>query len=294
MSYKLLEELYEKITDLRRNGVKMKDIANYIDLPSSVLSALHSTVLPVFINNQEKLGEKKALDYALSQVNNVSKKRIMSSIPDICQQLKTFNPDYPSQSKDSFINVLNKFAIRLGETVNDYSGIYDSYSLSSASNALKIEPFIFSSGDGEIKVVRKNAYNSLNKGIAVVPNEHSMYIMLNELDDSQLALVSIFVQLPFFEKAKFLRGIYIALDYNRNPVARRILFVKREDSQDIPDPDSLEGKLIRKEELDSKLIAYYNYVSEGSDIIKMCSIPFPKFNQEDLISEKQILSTINK
>ena len=295
MSFESLEELYEQITHLRRKGVKMKDIANYTDLPSSVISALYSTVLPVFINNSERLGKEEALDYALSQVNNVSKKRIISSIPDICRQLRTFKPDYSSQSKDTFIGTLNRFAAESGNIGNDYLGLYDSYSLSSACNALKIEPFVLSSGEaGEINVVRKSAYNSINKGTAIISNGESLYIMLNELDESKLALVTIYLQLPFYEKAKFLRGIYITLDYNRNPVARRILFVKRDDLPDIPDFSLIEGKLILKEKLGSELTAYYNYVSEVSDIIKMCSIPFPKFNQEDLISEKQILLTINK
>lgn len=288
-----LKELYERVAELRQKGVKMKDIAQHIDLPSSVVSALYSTVLPVFIKNSERLGENEALDYALSQVNNVSKKKIISSTPEICRKLKTFDPDYYSLPKGIFIDTLNKFVVCSGETAKDYVGLYDSYSLSSASNALKIEPFILSSGEtGEIKVLRKNAYNSLNTGVAIIPNSCSMYIMLNELDESQLALVTIFLQLPFYEKATFLRGVYISLDYNRNPIARRILFIKKEeDASCLPTADLMEGKLVSKEDLDPALIEYYNYVSGMSDTIKMCSIPFPKFNHEDLISEKAILST---
>ncbi len=117
-----------------------------------------------------------------------------------------------------------------------------------------------------------------------------MYIMLNESDESQLALVTIYLQLPFYENVKFLRGMYMTLDYNRNPIARRILFVKNE-SPPI-DIESLTGRIIEKDEIDNHLKVYYDYVSGSSDVIKMCSIPFPQFNQDDLITEKKILLSI--
>lgn len=112
-----------------------------------------------------------------------------------------------------------------------------------------------------------------------------MYVMLNESDESQLALVTIYLQLPFYENVKSLRGIYMTLDYNRNPIARRILFVKSDQPTDI---EYLSGSIIEKNEMEDHLKVYYDYVSSSSDIIKMCSIPFPQFNQEDLITEKKI------
>jgi len=294
MIFELLEELYEHIACLRRKGVKMKDIAAYVFLSPSVVSALYSTVLPAYINNRNSLGQEEALDYAVSQVNNISKRRIKTLIPDMCRQLRTFSQE--QDSKDiTFIDILGKFTEKSDEISSSYLGVYDSYSLSSTGNALKIEPFILSNGEaGEIKVVRRNAYNSINTGIAIVVNGSSMYIMLNESDKSQLALVTIYLQIPFQEKATFLRGMYMALDYNRNPIARRILFIKRNDSPDAFDIDSLKGDLIQKEKLNTELCMYYDYFSESSDIIKMCSIPFPKFNQEDLLAEKKILFAITK
>lgn len=291
MYSELLKELYERITELRRQRVRMKDIANHIGLPSSVVSALYSSVLPIFLDNVGTLGETEALDYAVSQVNNVSKKRIISSIPEVCRRLRTFVPEHFRHSRDFFLDALGRFAVRGDIPAACYLGVYDSYSLSSSNNTLKVEPMILSVGEvGEIMVVRRSAYNSLNKGIAIIPNEHSMYVILNEQGNDQLAMVSMFIQLPFYEKVKFLRGIYLALDYNRNPIARRILLVKRGDGFQGMDVEKLEGKLIPTAETEGDLSSYLNYVSEASDIIKMCSVPFPKFNSDDLISEKEILS----
>ncbi len=292
MPLELLEKFYELINELRQKGVKMKDIANYINLSSSVVSALYSTVLPTFINNKEKLGAEEALDYAISQVNNVSKKKLLITISDIYQRLLSLKPNQEYSPTDTFIATLDRFVKKVDNTIFNYLGIYNSYSLSSARDALKVEPFILSAGDsGEISVVRKNAYNTINTGVAIVANGHSMYILLNESNENQLALVTIYLQLPFYEKATFLRGLYITLDYNRNPIGRRILFVKKSNLTDSPELETMEGEILDKETLNDEMKAYYDYVSGTSDVIKMCSIPFPKFDLDDLIMEKMILST---
>ena len=42
-----LIEIYRRIEYLRNNGLKMKGIADYVDMAPSVLSALYSSVLPI-------------------------------------------------------------------------------------------------------------------------------------------------------------------------------------------------------------------------------------------------------
>ena len=41
-----LTDIYKRIEYLRNNGVKMKEIADRVDMAPSVLSALYSSVLP--------------------------------------------------------------------------------------------------------------------------------------------------------------------------------------------------------------------------------------------------------
>ncbi len=48
-----LEEIYKRIEYLRNNGVKMKEIADWINMAPSVLSALYSSVLPAYLNLQK-------------------------------------------------------------------------------------------------------------------------------------------------------------------------------------------------------------------------------------------------
>ena len=59
----------------------MKEIADHTQMAASVLSSLYSSVLPTFIGEVKKgIAEEEALDYALSQVNNVSKKRLLGNL----------------------------------------------------------------------------------------------------------------------------------------------------------------------------------------------------------------------
>lgn len=69
-----LIEIYRRIEYLRNNGLKMKEIADYVDMAPSVLSALYSSVLPTYVTSlKQGHSEEDSLDLALAQVNNVSK-----------------------------------------------------------------------------------------------------------------------------------------------------------------------------------------------------------------------------
>ena len=46
-----LIEIYRRIEYLRNNGLKMKEIADFIDMAPSVLSALYSSVLPTYVTS---------------------------------------------------------------------------------------------------------------------------------------------------------------------------------------------------------------------------------------------------
>lgn len=87
-----LFEIYKRIEYLRNNGVKMKEIADHTQMAASVLSSLYSSVLPTFIGEVKKgIAEEEALDYALSQVNNVSKKRLLGNLEDMKERLLNWN-----------------------------------------------------------------------------------------------------------------------------------------------------------------------------------------------------------
>ena len=95
-------EIYKRIEYLRNNGVKMKEIADHTQMAASVLSSLYSSVLPTFIGEVKKgIAEEEALDYALSQVNNVSKKRLLGNLEDMKERLFELEPPQGGEKRKS-------------------------------------------------------------------------------------------------------------------------------------------------------------------------------------------------
>ena len=159
-----LPEIYRRIEYLRNKGVKMKEIADHTNMAASVLSSLYSSVLPTYIGCIKKgNNEEEALDYALSQVNNVSKKRLLGNLKELKEQLYALEPAVATGQKENpFLDMLSEEMLRSVQDAYNYSGIYISYSLSSSTNALKVEPYLIttSENNGYVKVVHMSAYNT--------------------------------------------------------------------------------------------------------------------------------------
>ena len=265
-----LLEIYKRIEDLRNKGVKMKDIADKTNMPASVLSSLYSSVLPTFARSVKKgMTEEEALDYALSQVNNVSKKRLLGNLTEMKEQLLELDPVTTGNQKEiPFVRMLTEEMNHSAQEVYNYSGIYISYSLSSSSDCLKMEPYLISASENNdyVQVTHMSAYNT-----------------------THLALFTIYLQLPMYDYPSMLKGLYLSLDYNRNPIARRIVFVKYSDSTSMDDFIELKGGLLTEEELTPEQKVYFEYTCRGGDYIKTCTVPSPHLNGDDLEREKKML-----
>ena len=141
-----LKEIYERMKFLRRKGVKMKDIAECTGMIPSVLSALFTTVLPEYVKNRDKgKDEDESLDAALVWVNNVSKKKLLGSIGKMKAALFKMEaaPKTPVEKQENIhigdIADIMKGAVNL---VTNFSGVYLSYSVSSSSDSMKVEPYL--------------------------------------------------------------------------------------------------------------------------------------------------------
>ena len=287
-----LVEIYKRIEYLRNSGVKMKAIADRVDMAPSVLSALYSSVLPTYIDLLKTKTPDDALDDALALVNNVSKKRLLSNIGSMHLLLLEMEPELQEGTiGNAFINLLeDKMRESVKEAYN-YSGTYLSYSLSSSTDSLKVEPYLICASDNNeyVKVGMINAYKSAHWGSGIISNHQNSYLMFNERDLPQFALVTIYLQLPHYEYPNMLKGLYLCLDYNHNPIARRIVLVKQSDNTDVNEFLKMEGKLVPKAELTPELEVYYNYTCQEGDFIKTCTVPSPKLNESDLEREKKML-----
>lgn len=287
-----LIEIYKRIEYLRNNGVKMKDIADRIDMAPSVLSALYSSVLPTYMELLHTYTSEEALDEALALVNNVSKKRLLGNLNSTKLLLMEMEPEHREDaSGNPLLKLLEEQMKESVQEVFNYSGIYLSYSLSSSTDSLKIEPYIICASDnnGYVKVGMINAYKSIHWGSGIINNHQNSYLIFNERDLPQFAMVTIYLQLPHYEYPNMLKGLYLCLDYNHNPIARRIVMMKQSDSTAINDFLKMEGKIVPRAELTPELEVYYNYTCQKGDYIKTCTVPSPQLNESDLEREKKML-----
>lgn len=294
-----LKQIYERITLLRQKGIKMKEIAGQTGFSPSVLSALYSTVLPAFFQNQKKgMNNEEALDQALVWVNNISKKKLLGSLPSLKASLFAMQviPKVPTGENDN--PFLAELEANMRETLSwiaNYSGIYISYSLSSTSQAMKVEPYLIAPAEkgNYVEVIHNNVYGTTHHGAALMNGTNHLYLAFNEHKTPQLALFHISLKLPMYDRPPFLRGVYTCFDYNYNPIARRILFVKVSESVARDEFMKLKGQLKTYDQLDEKEKRYYQYTCQPEDIIRICNIPSPTMSEEDLDMEKKLL-TISK
>ena len=181
----------------------MKDMADHTNMAASVLSSLYSSVLPTYIRQvKEGIGEEEALDYALSQVNNVSKKRLLGSLKELKEQLYQLEPAQATGQKDNpMLALLAEEMARSTQDAYNYSGIYMSYSLSSSRQALKAEPYLIcpSENSDYVKVVHNSAYNLTHYGTCLFSNHQNAYLFFNEREAPQIALFTIYLQLPMYD-----------------------------------------------------------------------------------------------
>lgn len=291
-----LKEIYERMKFLRGKGVKMKEIAAQTGFTPSVLSALFTTVMPEYFKNKDKgMPEDEALDGALVWVNNVSKKKLLGQLDKMKAALFAMDaaPKVASGNADNMHRDIIAHAMKGAvDGCTALSGMYMSYSVSSSSNAMKMEPYLItpSADGGYVEVVHNNAYGSTHHGFALMNGLSHMYIMFNENRPPQLALFSICLKLPMYERPPYLRGIYTCLDYNHNPIARRILFVKASDSTSREDFLNAKGCLKQYEELDDRERLYYKYTCGGEDVVRMRDVPSPRMTDDDLLAEKELLA----
>lgn len=293
-----LQEIYDRITYLRKKKVKMKEMAEACGIAPSVFSAIYSTVIPYYQKNLQK-GQTpdEALDDALIWVNNVSKKKLLSSLPDIKSSLQAIKPAV-NKNKD---NDRNPFLANIRQAMEDccklianYSGIYMSYSVSSSKQAMKAEPYLIvpSENGNYVEVIHNSVYGSTHYGYALMNGLNHLYLVFNELQYPQLALYNICLKLPMYDRPPFIRGVYTCFDYNYNPVARRIVFVKQSESIERDEFLKMKGRLITEEELTDKEKTYFQYTCQKEDIIRLAGISQPQMTDNDLLEEKRALGLL--
>ena len=90
-------ELYRRIEYLRNNGIKMKEIADCAGMAPSILSSLYTTVLPTYFEELKNCSHEEALDHAIVLVNNISKRRLLSVLPELLKRLEGMETEHTTR-----------------------------------------------------------------------------------------------------------------------------------------------------------------------------------------------------
>lgn len=293
-----LLSLYERMKKLRESGVRMKDISEETDIASSVLSSLYSSVLPMYVNLVSGGEEQEAaLDKALQQVNNVSKRKLLGCLDTLYDKVNHIEPR-PANNKNNvrpFLDDIEKEALRYLPNTSVYTGLYLAYSSSSFSDGLKIEPYMIASitdGDALPKVYSQNMNGDYYAGVGVFSPFQIGYLMFNEQKHLQLALKVVFLQLPLIENPGWMKGIYLTHDYSRNPIARRVVFVRQGNEIPMEEFAKMRTEVIPKDNLNEEQQAYYEYTCQQGDVIRSMMLVSPEKNVNDLVREKELLKLL--
>lgn len=293
-----LVALYERMKKLREAGVRMKDISEETGIASSVLSSLYSSVFPTYINLVSGGCESdNALEQGLQQVNNVSKRKLLGCLDELYDKVCHMEPRFASNRNNGrpFLDDIEKEAIKSLPNAGVYTGLYQSYSSSSYTDGLKQEPYMIASivdGDTMPKVYCQNMSGDYYTGIGVFSPFQIGYLMFNEQKRLQLALKVVYLQLPIIEYPEIIKGIYLTHDYNRNPIARRILLVRQGGEIPLEEFAELRTEVIPKEQLKGELLEYYNYTCGEGDVIRSIMLTSPDKDLKELRHEKQLLKML--
>ena len=291
----ILIEIFDKIKQLREKGVKMKDIAEEVELGASVLSSLYSTVLPSYISEiSQGVNEEEALDHSLQLVNNVSKKKLLACVDLLKTRLSGIEPKFESLGMVElpFFEDVKKESIGYVANVSNYTGVFYAYSRSSYKDGLKVEPYwVCDVAEGETlpRVACKNAMGQLYWGTALFSTHQNGYMFFNEQKRLQLVVKTIFLQLPMFDHPEVLKGMYLSHDYNRNPIARRVLFIKQKEMTSMEDFDKLKTYVVEEKEMTEEEKHYYRYTCQEGDYIRSFMMASPESPLEELEREKIML-----
>ena len=118
-------ELYRQIEYLRNNGIKMKEIADCAGMAPSILSSLYTTVLPTYFEELKNCSHEEALDHAIVLVNNISKRRLLSVLPELLERLGKMEPNMQSDRKaNPFLEHLQEEILLSTTRVDNICGLY--------------------------------------------------------------------------------------------------------------------------------------------------------------------------
>jgi hypothetical protein len=289
--------LLEYTNQLIDKGYRKKDIAALLETPAPVFSSLFKTILPILAEiSPEDPNPEEKIQYAFSQVNNMSSSKTLQLLEEYVAKLEvTINKNLTQNQNFDYFSLLKQEAKSSYDFIKQYyEGLYEFYYLSSDNNLVKKEPFLICANSVEKNIeVSKGNKNSrlLYRGIGLLSNHHTLTCQLSEANDNPQEHIMIHLSLPFIRKSEFLRGVFIAINYACQPLARKVVIKKAQDNWNEADIDKMETVYFNDDNSD-EIKEIHSYLTSEPGKIECFSIPNPKFDLEDLEQELKIAEQI--
>ena len=128
------------------------------------------------------------MDHALILVNNVSRKKLMASLPSLLSTLAAMDvPALPHKGYfgNPFLSAIGQGMAAAVKGIEPFCGTYLSYSISSNGKKLKIEPYLLAMADNGLyaEAFHNNAYGAQHQGAVLMNGASHIYICFNEFQD---------------------------------------------------------------------------------------------------------------
>ncbi len=279
--------------DLIIRGYKKKDIASILEIPAPVLSSLLKNILPIIASiDIENEDIEERISYAFSMVNNMSANKTLQQFDEYITRLEnSLNNNLIQKEELDYFSLIKTQSCNSYDYVKNYiEGLYDLYYITTDQYVVKKEPFWIRTNpiDKFVEVFKGNTKNTLcYKGIGIVTNNHTLTIQMAEINDIPNEYLMMQFTLPFTRKSEYLRGIFTAISYAREPIARKIVIRKIKDFCTQDDYNHKET-IFYNDKKEPDIPEIHNFLKNEPTKIECLSIPKPQFTVADLSKEIDI------
>lgn len=298
----LNREIYEQILcfqqlvkSYRSAGIKMKKLANQLQLQPSVISALYTTVFPAILKQGPPPMDFYIAEEAFRKVNNVSIKflaHLKTHIIGLKALDKSGTISQRSQPELWFEKLEKQYNRTFDKIGSQLDGSYYCFTISSNRNALKQDILRITSNESSrtifIEKGNQHSYNSFT-GYADLTREHQAVIHLYDQADSPAESEFINFTLPVIKSPEIIVGILSGMDYNRQPISRRLVLYRAENS------NSYKSHILQYHQptnLDSTSKAIFNFLRSQKSSVRLINLPSPMHNINNLIDHAKINDVI--
>ncbi len=283
-------KLLELSNSLQNKGYKKKDLASILEIPAPVLSSLLKNILPTIADvDAEKDNLEERIEYAFSLVNNMSANKTLQQLDKYITKLEnSLNNNLTPKKLLDYFSVIKIQSCNSYDFVKQYvEGLYDCYYITTDRFIVKKEPFWIRTNPIEkyVEVFKGNDKSPLHySGIAIITNNQTMTFQMAEISDIPNEYLMVQLTLPFTRRSDHLRGVFSAISYAREPIARKIVLRKIADHCKEDEYNQIDTEYFDNfKEIDIPEI--HEYLKNEPQKIECLSIPKPQFNVTDLQKE---------